>query len=83
VILRNLRREISTSGQGQRAFQFSTPSHKRSMRKEDGSLSSEMALENISMVGMTLLLVRKKIQATEMLKRTGWRMMMADSAWTR
>ena len=53
------------------------------MRKEDGSLSSEMAQENISMVGMTLLLVGKKIQATEMLKRTGWRMMMADSAWTR
>ena len=84
VTLRNPKREISTSGQGQRAFQFSTLSHmKRSERKEDGSLSWEMRLENMSTLGMMLSLVGTKIPATEMSKRTLWRIMTVASAWIR
>ena len=84
VTLRNPKREISTSGQGQRAFQFSTLSHrKRLERKEDGSLSWEIKLEIMSKVGMTMSLVGTKIPATEMLKRTLWRIMTVASAWIR
>ena len=81
VTLRNPKREISTSGQGQRAFQFSTLSHTE--RKEDGSLSWEMRLENMLTLGMMLSLVGTKIPATEMLKRTLWRIMTVASAWIR
>ena len=66
VSLHNRRREISTRDQEQKTL----------ARKEDGSLSWEVILENISMVV-------KKIPVTEMLKRTSRRIMRVGSAWTR